>query len=213
MDFGNKPSPRYGHTMIYYKGTIILYGGMGNDNKLDDDKFYQYKVDYKMWQVLNVTGVRPVARFQHSMNFYKKDELIVFGGKIAKDHDTNYVVANDLYNINLLENNSLSTFVADVGPSARFGHASAFNSSFLPDEHLIVGGLDKIYCSFDVYAIREISINNENRWNYEQKKLHSTTGVNPDEQDPIFETAKRAIINHKKQIEVLESKNLEVNKK
>ena len=159
-----------------------------------------------------VTGVNPGSRFHHTMNFFKSNYLVIFGGKLRKDNNYDYVVVNDLFYIDIKEFNSSTPFVANICPSSRYGHAATFNSNFFPPEHLIIGGLDKTFGALDAYVIREIELTNDKKWVYEQKKLHASTNVNYEDKDDIFETAKKAIIHNKKQIEVLEIKNLKVNR-
>ena len=204
--------------MVYSNGTLILYGGM-TDHGLDDDKFYQFSISIKKltteqnyWKTLNITGVNPGSRAHHTMNFFKPDFLVIFGGKLRKDNELDYVVANDLFYIDMKELNSSTPFVANICPSARFGHASAFNSNFYPPEHLIIGGLDKTFGALDAYIVREIDLTSDKKWVYEQKKLHASTNVNYEDKDEIFETAKKAILHNKKQIEILEIANLQVNR-
>ena len=159
-----------------------------------------------------VTGVNPGARAHHSMSFFKQDYLVIFGGKLRRDNDFDFFVVNDLFYIDVKEFNSSTPFVANISPSARFGHAAIFNSNFFPPEHVIIGGLDKTFGAIDAYVVREIELTSDKKWVYEQKKLHASTNVNYEDKDEIFETAKKAIIHNKKQLENLEIKNLQVNR-
>lgn len=159
-----------------------------------------------------VTGVNPGARVNHSMNFFKQDTIVIFGGKLRRNSNFDFIVNNDLFYIDLKEFNSSTPFVANISPSSRFGHSATFNSNFFPPEHVIIGGLDKTFGALDAYVVREIELTNDKKWVYEQKKLHASTNTNYEDKDEIFETAKKAIINNKKQLEVLEMKNLQVNR-
>ena len=213
-DYGTKPSPRMSHSMVYYENTIILYGGVSENNQLEDDKFYQYKLDYKMWSVLNITGVKPGFRSNHSMCFLKQKTLIIFGGKASNDKNGEFSISNDIFLIDLKENNSMTVFIAGLGPSQRFGHGAISNFSINNNdknvEMVITGGLDSVFCPMEVYLLKEIELTPDNNWVYEQKK-HSNEQLQ--EKDHIFETAKNAILLYKKQLEVLELKNIEINKK
>lgn len=209
-DFGPRPSPRMGHAMIVWENSIIVYGGMGDDGKIDDDKIYQFKMDYKMWSIIAITGIKPGARVNHSMGLLKKNTLIIFGGKYSENKDKNYTITNSFFTVDLIEKNSMTSFVAGIGPTQRFGHQCAFNNKFSPEELVLVGGLDSIYCPMEIFVLRETEIDSEKKWIYEQKNQNSGE---TEEKDPIFDIAKQAIITYKNQLEALELKNLEVNKK
>lgn len=205
-DYGTKPSPRQGHCMLYYENTLILHGGVGDNNSFNDDKFYQYKLDYKSWSILNITGTTPGYRAFHTMSFIKQSSIIIFGGKSSNEKSSEYTINNETYKIELKENNSSSIFIAGVFPSSRYGHAS----SSCDDEIIFTGGLDNVYCPMEVYSLTEIELDENNTWVYEQKKQSNEQLL---DKDYIFETAKNTIILYKKQLEALELKNVEINKK
>lgn len=196
--------------MVYNKGTIILYGGMTNKG-LDDDNFYRYTIDTRQWKIIPISGVKPGCRVFHTMNFFKSDCLIIFGGKVANEKKEE-TICNDLIKIDLKDFDSSTPFLANIGPSPRFGHSSAFNTNFEPEsEHLILGGLDQSYCTMDIYVVKEVEITNNKKWVYEQQKMHSNENV--ENKDEIFEIAKKTIISYKKKLEQLTSQNIEINKK
>jgi hypothetical protein len=198
--------------MVYYKNSIIVYGGMGTDGMLSDDNLYLYQIESKVWQVVTMSGVKPGKRCFHSMNFFSSDALIIFGGKtkIDKEGET---VSNDLIYIDLLNFDCSTPFIANIGPSPRFGHACSYNINFTPNEYIVVGGLDKSFCSFDIYTVNLVTISEDKKWVYENKKLHATVNVNMENRDNIFETAKKTIIQYKKQIEQLDNQMILINKK
>jgi hypothetical protein len=198
--------------MIYYKNSLIIYGGMGSDGMLADDNLYQYSIDTKQWRVVTMSGVKPGKRAFHSMNFFKKDAIIIFGGKtkIDKEGET---VSNDMIYIDLLNFNCSTPFIANIGPSPRYGHSSNYNSNFNPEEFIVLGGLDKSFCSFDIFAVNLVSISEDKKWVYENKKLHEIANVNMENRDDIYETANKTIINYKKQIEQLDAHMININKK
>jgi hypothetical protein len=200
--------------MVYYKGSIILYGGM-TDKGFTDDNFYRYQIDVRQWKVIQMSGVKPGSRAFHSMNFFKPDTLIIFGGKVKSGEEGgDFTVSSDLVCIDLIEMDASTPFIANIGPSPRFGHSASCNSTYQPEcNHIILGGLDQTYCSLDVYIIREIELTSDKKWVYEQKKMHSNANVNYENKDDIYETAKKTILNYKKQIEVLNFQNIEINRK
>ena len=209
---GTRPSPRMCHAMCVYENSFIVYGGILEDSRIEDDKIYQFKMDYKMWTTINITGVKPGARANHSMGLLKSNQLVIFGGKYSQEKDKSYVVNNDFFIVDLQSKNSMTQFVAGISPTARFGHQCAFNTLFQPQEHVILGGLDSIFCPMEIFVLKEVEINNEKKWVYEQKK-QSTGEMVGEEKDPIFEIAKQTIVTYKNQLEQLELKNVEVNKK
>lgn len=201
-----------GHSMLYYENTIILYGGVSDNHKFEDNKFYQYKLDYKMWSILNITGVNPGFRAFHSMSFFNSHTIFIFGGKSTQEKlAEDYTVNNEFFFVDMIEKNSMNSFIAGIAPSVRFGHKTDGNNKSGSEELVLIGGLDKVYCPMDIYLLKEKEINQENIWVYEQKK-HSTEQLN-EEKDHIFETAKNTILLYKKQLEILELRNLEINKK
>jgi hypothetical protein len=198
--------------MVYYKNSIIVYGGMSTDGMLSDDNLYQYQIDTKLWRVVTMSGVKPGRRSFHSMNFFTRDSLIIYGGKtkIDKDGET---VSSDLIYIDLLNFDCSTPFIANIGPSPRFGHGSSYNSNYNPEEFIVLGGLDKSFCSFDIYAVNQVAVTEDKKWVYEHKKLHSSVGVSMENRDNIYETAKKTILQYKKQIEQLDAQMISINKK
>ncbi len=112
--------------------------------------------------------------------------------------------------IHLKDKSSSTPFIAGIAPNPRFGHTASCNTNFTPEEFAILGGVDKTYCALDFYTIRQMEITSDKKWVKENKKMHSNLN---EEKDEIYETAKKTIINFKKQLEVLDSKYMDVNKK
>ncbi len=80
-DSGTKPAARRGHSMVHYRESVLLYGGMTNKG-FDDENLYKYTIESRQWMVINVSGTKPGCRAFHSMSFYKADQLVIFGGKM-----------------------------------------------------------------------------------------------------------------------------------
>lgn len=92
---GTVPPGRRGHTMIFYKGSLILYGGITNKG-LDDDKLYKYTIETRQWMVIPLLGTKPGSRVYHTMNLFKQDLLVIFGGKLKIDHcDNTNTITNE----------------------------------------------------------------------------------------------------------------------
>lgn len=216
-DSGTKPNARKGHKMVYHKNSLILYGGMSNKG-LDDDSIYRYTIENRQWKKIEITGTKPGCRVFHTFEFFKPDQLIIFGGKVkSSENPEDYKISNDYIMVDLSNNDCSTPFIANTGPTPRFGHASSFRS-YMPNtqvtfesEHVILGGLDQSYCPMDTYVIREMDVkSNDKKWVYEQKKMHSSQ---VESKDAIFEIAKKTIISYKKQLEQLSSQNIEINRK
>jgi hypothetical protein len=197
--------------MVYYNSTIILYGGETKKG-LVDDNFYRYTIETRQWSIIQISGVKPGFRYFHSMNFFKPDSLIIYGGKFKQNPEsTDFLISNDIVYVDLNILDCSTPFIADIGPTQRFGHVSCYNSNFNPCEHLIVGGLDQSFCSMDIYSIKEIEIKDNKKWVYEQQKMHASQKI--DGSDEIFETAKKTLISYRKKLEELTKENIQINKK
>lgn len=199
--------------MLFYKNKLILFGGM-TEKGLEDGNLYEFNIETRIWKILEISGIHPIPRIYFSMNFINENEIFIFGGKIKKgEFEGDFEVSNEYLQINLLSLNISAPFIANVCPSARFGHSSAYNSNKEPMQHIILGGLDQTYCSFDIYMISQVDMGSDKKWVYEQKKMHSNQSVSYEIKDDIYETAKKTIINYKKQIEQLASQLVEVNRR
>ena len=208
------PGPRKGHSMVYYEGYFILYGGE-TEKGISDDNFYKFNIEQKCWSILKVSGVKPGYRAYHSMNFFKRDTLIIFGGKTKENpNSTDFSITDSLIYVDLHMMDCSNPFIGDLGPSPRFGHKSSYNAFFNKGSreflHCIVGGLEKNYCGMDIYCVKEIELKEDNKWVYVQKNMHSAQKI--DGSDEVFETAKKTIIQFKKKLEEVTKENLQVNK-
>jgi len=199
--------------MLYYKNKIILYGGQ-SEKGLEDENFYEFSIETRIWKILEITGMYPLPRVYFSMNFISDDEIFIFGGKVKSDKsETDSIVTNEYFILDLTTNNISAPFIANLAPSSRFGHSSSYNINKDPIQHIIIGGLDQAYCSFDIYTITQLTMGFDKKWVNEQKKMHSNQSVNYENKDDIYETAKKTIINYKKQIELLGSQIIDVNRR
>jgi len=187
-----------------------LYGGQ-SDKGLEDPNFYEFNIETRIWKIIEISGFHPLPRVFFSMNFISDDQIFIFGGKIKSENDS--IISNEYFILDLDNLNVSAPFIANVPPPPRFGHSSSYNINKDPIQHIIIGGLDQAYCSFDVYFITQINMGFDKKWVYEQKKIHCNQSVNYEKKDEIYETAKKTIINYKKQIELLGSQIIEVNRR
>ena len=207
------PGPRKGHSMVYYQDYIILYGGEG-EKGLIDENFYKFSFETKLWSLLKVSGVKPGIRAYHTMNFFKRDSLIIFGGKIKDNKKDNEKITNSLIYVDLKMMDCTNPFIGDIGPTPRFGHKCAYNTFFNKGNrnylHCICSGLDQTYCSMDLFFLKEIKLSDDKKWVYAHKNMHSEQKI--DGSDEVFEIAKRTIIQFKKKYEEAVRENNAINK-
>lgn len=81
---GNTPGLRYGHTMVYILPILILFGGSGKSEILNDVWILSTdKVPFK-WEKVFING-NPSQRVYHTANLFKvhgnTEMMIVFGGR------------------------------------------------------------------------------------------------------------------------------------
>ena len=198
--------------MVYYQHNIYLYGGE-TDNGLYENSFYKYDIAGSFWTLIKLHGVNPGCRAYHTMDFFKKDILIIFGGKLM-NRNNNISVTETLMCIDLKNLSCSNPFVSDLGPSPRFGHKAAYNQFFNKGSreflHSIVGGVDTSYCSMDIFTLKEIEINESKKWVYSHKNQHNTQKI--DGSDEVFEIAKKTIIQYKKKLDEAVKENNNINK-
>ena len=198
--------------MVYYQYNIYLYGGETESGEYDNS-FYKFDIEGAFWTQIKLHGVNPGFRAYHTMDFFKKDTLIIFGGKLM-NRNNNISITETLMCIDLKTMNCSNPFVSDLGPSPRFGHKAAYNGFFNKGSrqflHCIVGGVNDSYCSMDIYLLKEIEINETKKWVYAHKNQHNTQKI--DGSDEVFEIAKKTIIQYKKKLEEAVKENNNINK-
>ena len=157
---GNTPGLRYGHSMVYILPILILFGGSGRSEILNDVWILSTdKVPFK-WEKVVISGV-PNQRVYHSANLFKvhgnTEMMIVFGGRNKEN-----VSVADITGIKKTNNNEWEWVEfpkqgnSEVVPLARHQHCATFFGPFL----FIVGGRVSVNQSatFDVYSM------NKHKW-------------------------------------------------
>lgn len=76
--FSSKPPPRSGHTLVSYKGKVILFGGV--HEKVHYDDTWLFDPSRHKWIKLQCTGIHPAARQGH-VSVVMKDVMFVYGGR------------------------------------------------------------------------------------------------------------------------------------
>lgn len=157
---GNTPGLRYGHTMVYIIPILILFGGSGRSEILNDVWILSTeKVPFK-WENVNISGV-PNKRVYHSANLFKvhgnTEMMIVFGGRNSES-----VSVAEITGIKKTKENEWEWVefpkqgTQDVLPLPRHQHCATFFGPFL----FIVGGRVSVNspASFDAYSM------NKHKW-------------------------------------------------
>ena len=117
---GDKPSPRYNHTMVVIGDYIYIFGGQSNAfNKLND----LYKIDTDgNSEKINLSGDIPTGRYNHSMVAIG-DYIYIFGGYKSNTFYSHMYssISGDLYKIDTDGNSEKITLSGDK-PSPRYNH-------------------------------------------------------------------------------------------
>ncbi|EAR99870.2 classes I and II family aminotransferase (macronuclear) [Tetrahymena thermophila SB210] len=101
----NTPVVRFGHSMHYYKGSLIVFGGETHFNTNFKQKqclcdIFALSIDQKKWAQINVTGDIPQGRRGHASCIVGR-WLIIHGGSNFRDFTLSDVWAFDLGILNL----------------------------------------------------------------------------------------------------------------
>ncbi len=63
--------------MVYYQHNIYLYGGETETGEYENS-FYKFDINGSFWTQIKLHGVNPGFRAYHTMDFFKKDTLMIF---------------------------------------------------------------------------------------------------------------------------------------
>ena len=77
---GASPKGRKGHTAVYNKGSMFVFGGGQDDRTLWSD-LWEFKLDDRTWVERDLTGVSPMARMYHVAVLLPGDKMVMFGGR------------------------------------------------------------------------------------------------------------------------------------
>jgi protein phosphatase len=158
---GQTPSVRYGHSMVYIMPFLILFGGSGKSEILNDIWILSTDKTPFKWERISVNGIYPHIRVYHTANLYKvagnAEMMIVYGGR-----DKENVSLNDISGLRKDQNTGEWEWCdfpkeyskTDVVPIGRHQHCAAFFGPFL----FIIGGRvgGKEQATFDVYSMNKL---------------------------------------------------------
>lgn len=82
---GNTPGRRYGHSLVYYKPYLILFGGNFGNEVVNDVWIFNSESQPLQWQKLEILGDLPPSRVYHSAavcNYgFANGMMVIFGGR------------------------------------------------------------------------------------------------------------------------------------
>ena len=145
-----KPPQRYGHTMIYYKPYLLLFGGVLREKNHLSNRVWLCKIEYSYlfsnptikWEQVQYNQpeeMLPEPRLYHSMGIIKagkaKGMIILFGGR-----DINKKALNDCWGLRKHRNGNWEWIIAPKkgsgGAIKRFQHSVLFYKQFM----IVIGG-------------------------------------------------------------------------
>lgn len=84
---GTTPLWRYGHSMIYIIPILILFGGSGRSEIVNDIWMLSTDKSPFKWEKVNINGTYPIPKVYHTANLYKvsnqPEMMIIYGGRGA----------------------------------------------------------------------------------------------------------------------------------
>jgi Kelch motif len=138
--------PNAGYTGIYIFGGVSINGQ-------PSDTLHHLKTGSKSlaWSIPETQGQGPCARFQHSMSYNEKfNIIIIFGGRVDIKNSSQYTSFNDIFILNLLNFLWVTVKISGTIPAPRSGHCAASHGSKL----YIFGGVNtSTYCSSNLNVI------------------------------------------------------------
>lgn len=92
----------YGALIYLQSENALLYlGGFNGVKNSDTDKIYQYSIDEKQWQVMDITLPTPLSSFCCELSV-DQQYLFIFGGKTYDGTDFNYDHKQDILILNTI---------------------------------------------------------------------------------------------------------------
>lgn len=92
---GEKPGPRYGHSLTFAKPNLILFGGSNGSETMNDTWCLNILNNLFQWVKLDITGPMPTPRVYHSADLCQfggaNGMIIIFGGRNSQSQTLNEV--------------------------------------------------------------------------------------------------------------------------
>jgi protein phosphatase len=148
---GIKPGRRYGHSMIYCKPNLIVFGGVVKDKNKYSNELWTLNLDkishndFYEWNSVqfNSNQIQPSPRMYHSMVICKagraKGMVMIFGGRAESEGSTSQAL-NETWGLRKHRDGSWEWLPApykqNSTPIKRYQHSAVFYSTFM----IILGG-------------------------------------------------------------------------
>lgn len=92
---GDRPGPRYGHSLTFAKPNLVLFGGSNGSETMNDTWILNLQNNLFQWVRLDIQGVVPSPRVYHSADLCQfggaNGMIIIFGGRNIKNQTLNEV--------------------------------------------------------------------------------------------------------------------------
>jgi len=92
---GDRPGPRYGHSLTFAKPNLILFGGSNGSDTMNDTWCLNIANNLFQWTKLDISGLIPTPRVYHSADLCQfggaNGMIIIFGGRNAQAQTLNEV--------------------------------------------------------------------------------------------------------------------------
>lgn len=92
---GDRPGPRYGHSLTFAKPNLILFGGSNGSDTMNDTWCLNIANNLFQWTKLDISGLIPSPRVYHSADLCQfggaNGMIIIFGGRNAQAQTLNEV--------------------------------------------------------------------------------------------------------------------------
>ena len=111
------PSKRWGHSVVLYKNSMIIFGGRHSQRILSN--IYSLDFTSLSWIKIEPSGNSPPARDSHSAIIYNDTDMIIFGGNGTLGK------LNDLWNFNFADKKWSKISGSGNKPSPRDGHLTS----------------------------------------------------------------------------------------
>ena len=146
--FKNPPGKRGGASI----SGIYIFGGIGADRQARNS-LYVLRIGSKQltWTMPETLGQPPSPRFQHTMTYCEKlNVVVVVGGRIDMSNTSHYTCFNDVHILSMENMMWCTVKVLGNVPTPRSGHTAAAYGSKI----YVFGGVSNVaYCSSSLFYL------------------------------------------------------------
>lgn len=119
---GPQPSPRFDGTIAYDPAgrQVFLFGGQDTGPRND---LWSFSLDQRQWTEIQIAGIRPPARFGHTVVFDSaRRRLVLFGGQASG-------FFSDVWAYDIGRGVWQLLSADDAGPSRRYAHSAIYETA------------------------------------------------------------------------------------